>query len=329
VVRPRKRWSGDVDIFVNRHGGPQKTPFFPPKGGLIGHEHMLPHETRHVCNIGHRPTKSIGLAEAITKWDTIKAPSGSCALPDGKRSSCSPRPAVNLGPAAPANPRLRDEQLVFTNQCWPRSSFSPNRRLRQEVYVLPKHLDEMVARLPPRKDRRQSSPELRPATKPITSRAVEGPYTRALPVLMGLCLNWVQKLPNLIGAAVEPSMAGYGVDFSRHVSRESLPALPSELIIAPRGFYVHHKASWPLVPCVGRPCSAPCSGPCLVRHRPAGQWKERIEHLARFATGRWIGCASEELRASRAWFSRHGTALVFGAGWYPPFAPDFRAAASK
>lgn len=38
--------------------------------------------------------------------------------------------------------------------------------------------------------------------------------------------------------------------------------------------------------------------------------EERIEHwLERH--GRWIGISTKELRRSRSWFNRHGTALVF------------------
>ncbi|MCT0214589.1 MULTISPECIES: DedA family protein [unclassified Synechococcus] len=120
----------------------------------------------------------------------------------------------------------------------------------------------------------------------------------------------VQQLPELIGAAVGANpWAGYGAIFLAMFLENLFPPIPSELIMPLGGFYVH-QGQLAFVPVVIAGLLGTVLGALpwygigrLVNEERLEQWLDRH--------GRWIGIRSEELRRSRNWFNRHGTALVF------------------
>lgn len=87
------------------------------------------------------------------------------------------------------------------------------------------------------------------------------------------------------------------------------PPIPSELIMPLGGFYVQ-QGKLALIPVVLAGLLGTVLGalPWYGIGRLVNE--ERIEDwLSRH--GRWIGISPQELRRSRTWFNRHGTALVF------------------
>ncbi|MCP9801758.1 DedA family protein [Synechococcus sp. RedBA-s] len=125
-----------------------------------------------------------------------------------------------------------------------------------------------------------------------------------------MAIELIQKLPELIGAAVEANpIAGYGAIFGAMFLENLFPPIPSELIMPLGGFYVQ-QGQLGLVPVVLAGLAGTVLGalPWYGVGRLVNE--ERIEHwLERH--GRWIGIGPQELQRSRSWFSRHGTALVF------------------
>ena len=125
-----------------------------------------------------------------------------------------------------------------------------------------------------------------------------------------MALELVQKLPELIGNAVEANpAAGYGAIFAAMFLENLFPPIPSELIMPLGGFYVR-SGQLALVPVVLAGLLGTVLGalPWYGIGRLVNE--ERIEHwLDRH--GRWIGISPQELQRSRSWFNRHGTALVF------------------
>ena len=125
-----------------------------------------------------------------------------------------------------------------------------------------------------------------------------------------MAMELVQKLPEMIGAAVESNpTAGYGAIFADMFLENLFPPIPSELIMPLGGFYVQ-QGKLALIPVVLAGLLGTVLGalPWYGIGRLVNE--ERIEHwLDRH--GRWIGIRSQELQRSRRWFSRHGTALVF------------------
>ncbi|MCX5931347.1 MAG: DedA family protein [Cyanobacteria bacterium] len=125
-----------------------------------------------------------------------------------------------------------------------------------------------------------------------------------------MAIELIQKLPELIGAAVEANpIAGYGAIFAAMFLENLFPPIPSELIMPLGGFYVQ-QGRLGLVPVVLAGLAGTVLGalPWYGVGRLVNE--ERIEHwLERH--GRWIGIGPQELQRSRSWFSRHGTALVF------------------
>jgi membrane protein DedA with SNARE-associated domain len=125
-----------------------------------------------------------------------------------------------------------------------------------------------------------------------------------------LALELVQKLPEMIGSAVEANpVAGYGAIFAAMFLENLFPPIPSELIMPLGGFYVR-SGQLALVPVVLAGLLGTVLGalPWYGIGRLVNE--ERIEHwLDRH--GRWLGISTQELRRSRQWFTRHGTALVF------------------
>jgi membrane protein DedA with SNARE-associated domain len=125
-----------------------------------------------------------------------------------------------------------------------------------------------------------------------------------------LAIELVQKLPEMIGAAVEANPAtGYGAIFAAMFLENLFPPIPSELIMPLGGFYVQ-QGKLALIPVVLAGLLGTVLGalPWYGIGRLVNE--ERIEHwLGRH--GRWIGISPQELHRSRTWFNRHGTALVF------------------
>ena len=120
----------------------------------------------------------------------------------------------------------------------------------------------------------------------------------------------VQQLPQLIGAAVEANpWLGYGAIFAAMFLENLFPPIPSELIMPLGGFYVH-QGQLALIPVVLAGLIGTVLGALpwygigrLINEERIEQWLSRH--------GRWIGISPQELHRSRAWFNRHGTALVF------------------
>jgi membrane protein DedA with SNARE-associated domain len=117
-----------------------------------------------------------------------------------------------------------------------------------------------------------------------------------------LALELVQKLPEMIGNAVQANpAAGYGAIFAAMFLENLFPPIPSELIMPLGGFYVR-SGQLAMVPVVLAGLLGTVLGR-LVNEQRLEHWLERH--------GRWIGISPQELQRSRKWFNRHGTALVF------------------
>ena len=125
-----------------------------------------------------------------------------------------------------------------------------------------------------------------------------------------MAIELIEKLPSLIGDAVEANpLAGYGAIFAAMFLENLFPPIPSEVIMPLGGFYVQ-QGKLALLPVVLAGLLGTVLGalPWYGIGRLVNE--ERIEHwLSRH--GRWIGISPQELHRSRAWFNRHGTALVF------------------
>ncbi len=129
---------GDVDIFVTATGNYQ----------VITHDHMVAmRDQAIVCNIGHFDNEIDVAGIQKYEWENIKPQVDHVIFPDGKRIILlAEGRLVNLG-CATGHPSFVMSNS-FTNQVlaqmelWNRGDQYENR-----VYVLPKHLDEKVARL--------------------------------------------------------------------------------------------------------------------------------------------------------------------------------------
>jgi len=125
-----------------------------------------------------------------------------------------------------------------------------------------------------------------------------------------LALELIQKLPELIGNAVQANpAAGYGAIFAAMFLENLFPPIPSELIMPLGGFYVR-SGQLALVPVVLAGLLGTVLGALpwygigrLVNEERIERWLQRH--------GRWIGISPQELHRSRQWFNSHGTALVF------------------
>ncbi len=125
-----------------------------------------------------------------------------------------------------------------------------------------------------------------------------------------MAIEFVQQLPVFIGNAVEANpWAGYGAIFAAMFLENLFPPIPSELIMPLGGFYVQQgKLAFLPVVIAGLLGTVLGALPWYGIGRLVNE--ERIEDwLTRH--GRWIGISPQELRRSRTWFNRHGTALVF------------------
>ena len=129
---------GDVDIFVSATGN----------YNIITHDHMAAMRNQAiVCNIGHFDNEIDVASLEQYDWDNIKPQVDHVIFPDGKRIILLAQGRlVNLG-CGTGHPSFVMSNS-FTNQVLAQIELWKNRDdYKNEVYVLPKHLDEMVARL--------------------------------------------------------------------------------------------------------------------------------------------------------------------------------------
>jgi adenosylhomocysteinase len=127
-----------ADIFVSATGNLH----------VINHDHMK--AMRHnaiVCNIGHFDSEIDVASTRQYQWDNIKPQVDHIIFPDGKRVILlAEGRLVNLG-CATGHPSFVISNS-FTNQTLAQIElFTQGSKYENKVYVLPKHLDEKVARL--------------------------------------------------------------------------------------------------------------------------------------------------------------------------------------
>ncbi len=127
-----------ADIFVSATGNLN----------VISHEHMKRMKDQTiVCNIGHFDNEIEVAALKQYEWENIKPQVDHIIFPDGKRLILlAEGRLVNLG-CATGHPSFVMSSS-FTNQTIAQIELWQNHeKYKNEVYVLPKHLDEKVARL--------------------------------------------------------------------------------------------------------------------------------------------------------------------------------------
>ena len=128
-----------------------------------------------VCNIGHFDSEIdiAGLRNHV--WDNVKPQVDQVVFPDGKRITVlAEGRLVNLG-CATGHPSFV-MSCSFTNQVLAQIELWQHpERYENEVYVLPKHLDEKVARLHLGK-LGASLTELRPDQSEYVGISVDGPF---------------------------------------------------------------------------------------------------------------------------------------------------------
>jgi len=130
--------AGEVDIFVTTTGNV----------GVITHDHMKAMRNNAiVCNIGHFDSEIEVASLRQYQWENIKPQVDHIIFPDGKRIILlAEGRLVNLG-CATGHPSFVMSNS-FTNQVLAQIEiFCNGAKYGREVYVLPKHLDEKVARL--------------------------------------------------------------------------------------------------------------------------------------------------------------------------------------
>ena len=126
------------DIFVTTTGN----------FNVIQHDHMLKMKDQAiVCNIGHFDNEIDVASLEKYDWEEIKPQVDHVIFPDGKRIILLAKGRlVNLG-CATGHPSFVMSNS-FTNQVLAQIElFCQNGQYEKDVYVLPKHLDEKVARL--------------------------------------------------------------------------------------------------------------------------------------------------------------------------------------
>ena len=127
-----------ADIFVTATGNL----------GVITHDHMVRMKNNTiVCNIGHFDSEIEVAAMRQYQWDNIKPQVDHIILPNGNRIILlAEGRLVNLG-CATGHPSFVMSNS-FTNQVLAQIElFKHGDKYEKQVYVLPKHLDEHVARL--------------------------------------------------------------------------------------------------------------------------------------------------------------------------------------
>lgn len=128
----------DMDIFVTATGNYQ----------VIRNEHLVKMKDEAiVCNIGHFDNEIDVASLKAYEWENIKPQVDHITLPSGNRIILlAEGRLVNLG-CATGHPSFVMSNS-FTNQVLAQIElFTKGNEYAKEVYVLPKHLDEMVARL--------------------------------------------------------------------------------------------------------------------------------------------------------------------------------------
>ncbi len=130
--------ASQADIFVTATGNYH----------VIAHEHMAAMKNEAiVCNIGHFDNEIDVASLKQHEWDEIKPQVDHITFPDGKKIILLAQGRlVNLG-CATGHPSFVMSNS-FTNQVLAQMELHGNQgQYANEVYVLPKHLDEEVARL--------------------------------------------------------------------------------------------------------------------------------------------------------------------------------------
>ena len=155
-----------ADIFVTTTGNV----------GVITHDHMAAMKDQAiVCNIGHFDSEIEVASLERYEWDEIKPQVDHVIFPDGKRIILLAKGRlVNLGcatghPSYVMSSSFANQTLAQIELWTRRGEYAPG------VYVLPKHLDEKVARLQLSKLNAQLT-ELRPDQAAYIGVDVEGPY---------------------------------------------------------------------------------------------------------------------------------------------------------
>tara|TARA_B100001113_G_C21122462_1_gene628006 strand:- start:4085 stop:5398 length:1314 start_codon:yes stop_codon:yes gene_type:complete len=129
---------GDIDIFVTATGN----------YNVINHNHMKNMKSGAiVCNIGHFDNEIDVASLKNYKWDNIKPQVDEITFPDGKKIVLlAEGRLINLG-CATGHPSFV-MSCSFTNQVMAQIELWENHEnYTNQVYVLPKHLDEKVALL--------------------------------------------------------------------------------------------------------------------------------------------------------------------------------------
>ncbi|HJL53415.1 MAG TPA: adenosylhomocysteinase, partial [Arenicellales bacterium] len=130
--------AGQADIFVTATGNYQ----------VITHDHMAQMKDQAiVCNIGHFDNEIDCASLRQYQWENIKPQVDHIIFPDGKRIILlAEGRLVNLG-CATGHPSFVMSNS-FSNQVLAQMElFNHPDQYQNKVYVLPKKLDEMVARL--------------------------------------------------------------------------------------------------------------------------------------------------------------------------------------
>jgi adenosylhomocysteinase len=156
----------DVDIFVTATGN----------FNVIRHEHMARmRDEAIVCNIGHFDNEIDVASLKQHEWDSIKEQVDHVVFPDGKRITLLAQGRlVNLG-CATGHPSFVMSNS-FTNQVLAQIELWKNgENYSKDVYILPKHLDEKVARLHLERIGAKLT-ELTPEQAEYINVPVEGPY---------------------------------------------------------------------------------------------------------------------------------------------------------
>jgi adenosylhomocysteinase len=156
-----------ADIFVTATGNLR----------VIAHEHMAKMKDQAiVCNIGHFDSEIDIASLEKYKWEEIKPQVDHVIFPDGKRIIVLAKGRlVNLGcgtghPSYVMSSSFAN-QTIAQIELWTHKDFYE----KGKVYVLPKHLDEKVARLQLRKLGAMIT-ELSPEQAAYIGVPVEGPY---------------------------------------------------------------------------------------------------------------------------------------------------------
>ncbi len=155
-----------ADIFVTATGNIK----------VITHEHMR--RMKHnaiVCNIGHFDSEIDVASLRQYRWENIKPQVDHVIFPDGKRIILlAEGRLVNLG-CATGHPSFV-MSTSFTNQVLAQIElFTKGDAYERKVYVLPKHLDEQVARLHLKKIGAELT-RLTPEQAAYIGVPIEGPY---------------------------------------------------------------------------------------------------------------------------------------------------------